>query len=309
MKHLNLRQLEIFRAVMETRSITRAGERLNISQPAVSRALSALEAEIGFALFHRSRGSVQPSTDAELLASEVERLFQQTHSLRESVERVRHSYEGRLSVSSIPSLAGAFIGAAVGRLVRKRPRMGFELHSRISHQVVQDVVHHRVDIGFIHGATDDRGVHQWTVGESEVVCVMHRDHPLAERDSLEPRDLAGQPLVFLDKHAPMSHLIREAFAAAGHQPTVVVETNLSAAAKAVVSSGGAIALLDPLTLLDGSANLVMRAFRPRIPVRIYCLTSARRPLSHAAKLLSCEVTATIEAYAESDPSIQVHRNE
>lgn len=303
MKHVNLRQLEIFRTVMETGSITKAAEQLNVTQPAVSRALSAFEEELGFELFHRGRGRAQPSTDAELLLSEVERLFQQVESLRDSAERVQYAQQGRLSVAAVPSLAGSFIGFAAAAFQQKRPRVGFEIFSRISGQVVEDVTHHRVDLGFIHGPADDTGVDQWIVGESEIVCIMHRDHPLVERDVLTPRDLAEYPLAFLDKHAPPSHLVREAFATSGYKPRVVVEANLSAAAKATASSGNIVALTEPLTLLNDPQKLAVRSFRPRIPIRIYAIASTQRPLSHAARTMADEVVLSIQNYARHHPYI------
>lgn len=308
MRHLNLRQLEIFRTVMEAGSITDAAVQLNVTQPAVSRALSMLEDELGFELFHRTRGRVQPSTDAEVLALEVERLFQQVESLRESVERVRHAHEGRIVVSAVPSLAGSFIGFAAGTFLESHPRVGFEIYSRISRQVVDDVVQHHVDLGFIHGPADEPGVEQWIVGESEIVCVMDRNHPLVDKDVLAPRDLADQRLVFLDKLAPPSHLVREAFATSGYQPRVVVEANLSMAARAVASAGTAVAMIDPLTMLNEPQQLALRPFRPRIPIRVFCIASSRRPLSHAARALAEEVLLTIQRYAATHAYIRSRRH-
>lgn len=305
MKHVNLRQLEVFRAVIKAESISQAAVQLNVTQPAVSRAVAMLEDEIGFKLFHRSRGRVHPSTDAQVLDSEVERLFQQIESLRDSVERVRDAQEGRLMVSAVPSLAGSFVGFAIGRFLRERPRIRPELYSRISGQAVEDVVHHRVDLGFIHAPAKDAGVNQKIVGESEIVCIMHRDHPLAGVELLTPRELVDQALVFLDKQAPPSHLVREAFAASGVQPRISVEVNLSAAAKAVASAGSAIAMIDPLTMLgERSPHLVIRHFRPRIPLRIFCISSPTRPLSHAAQAFVQDIRLTIRSYAKDHSYIR-----
>lgn len=304
MKHVNLRHLEIFRAVMEAGSITDAASQLNVSQPAVSRALSMLEEELGFELFHRTRGRVHPGPDAEVFASEVERLFHQLESLRESVEHVRHAQAGRIAVSAVPSLAGSFVGFAVGSLLDNHPQLGFELFSRSSRQVVEDVLHHHVDLGFIHGPADEAAVDQWTVGESEIVCVMHRNHPLLEYEVLTPRDLVEHALVFLDKQAPPSYLVREAFATSGVQPRVAVEASQSMAAKAVASAGPAVAMIDPLTILNEPQQLRLRPFRPRIPIRIYCIASMRRPISHAARAMIREVTRVIQNYATTHSYIR-----
>jgi len=70
--HIKLRHLEVFNALFEAGSVSRAAERLNLSQPAVSIALSNLEDQTGFRLFHRDRGFFAPTNEALLLRDEVQ---------------------------------------------------------------------------------------------------------------------------------------------------------------------------------------------------------------------------------------------
>ena len=72
-RHLNFRQVEAFKAVFECGSMTMAGERLNISQPAVSKLIAALERRIGFGLFDRRAGRLQATVEGRLLYEDVER--------------------------------------------------------------------------------------------------------------------------------------------------------------------------------------------------------------------------------------------
>ena len=72
---LNMRQIEAFRAVYQTGGMTSAGQMMNITQPAVSRLIRDLEAEIGLALFVREGTTIAPTPDAASLYEEVERSF------------------------------------------------------------------------------------------------------------------------------------------------------------------------------------------------------------------------------------------
>src|SRR4051794_32383621 len=88
---VNIRQIEAFHAVMETGSVTHAGARLGISQPAVSKLLKSFAESCGFKLFLRSNGRLLPTREARLVAAEVELLVSGT----ERVERVAAAVRNR----------------------------------------------------------------------------------------------------------------------------------------------------------------------------------------------------------------------
>ena len=79
---MNLRQIDAFRAVMESGTVSRAAKRLSVSQPAVSKLIQSLEQAIGLVLFDRTRGRLSPNAEATMLLEEVERLFGGLSSLK-----------------------------------------------------------------------------------------------------------------------------------------------------------------------------------------------------------------------------------
>lgn len=300
MSRLNLRHLEVFRTVMEQGSVTDAAQALNITQPAVSKALAGLEQSFGFALFGRLHGRLHPTGDAHRLNAEIASLFDHVTLFRERVSGLREGREGKLAISSIPSLSISLTSFVVARFVRERPNVRIELFSEIAGRVVDDVVHHRSDLGLAHYPLAAEGVVEQVVGESEMLCMMHKGHPLASNDFLTPALLKRQPLVLLDRWAPPSHLVRECFAQAGVSPSVVVEANPSVAAKTIARFSDAVAIIDPWPMIiDSSPDVVMRPFRPRVPLRITCLRSAYRPMSqlalHFVDYMQAEVARISEA--------------
>lgn len=305
MARFNIRQLEVFHVVMESESVTRAAQRLNVTQPAVSKSLALLEDRIGVKLFKRAGSRLHPGADAYRFHTEVERLLRQADSLEEHIESIRHAEEGRLAVSSIPTLASSLVAFGVGRVTRARPAVRVELYSEISGRVIEDVNHLRVDLGFVHGSIADHSVASRLIGESEIVCVMRKDHRLAAHEMVTPRDLEGEALIFLDALAPPSHLVRETFAQAGVLPRVRIETNLSMAAKAAALAGDGVAMIDPLPMLiEPSADLAMRGFRPRVPLRINCLYPTQRPLSQLAIRFIDEVRTVVDEMSHGNPFVQ-----
>lgn len=280
----NLRQLEVFSVMMETASVSETARRLHVTQPAVSKTIANLEELVGLQLFRRVRGRIIPSTDAQRLNAEVDRVFAQMDSLTGSIVGLRSARAGHLTIAAVPAMAGTLIGLCAGRFLEERPRVRLTLLARMSPQAVEDVSRHRVELAFIHGALSDPDVEGVIVGESEFVCAMQRSHPLAAMQTLTPQDLRDQPLIFLDEATPPSVLVREKFAQAGITPKVVMETNMSFAARTALLNSNTIAVIDSLfSMTDEREEIVVRPFRPRVPLQIYCLYSAHRPLSPLAQ--------------------------
>ncbi len=108
------------------------------------------------------------------------------------------------------------------------------------------------------------------LGDSEVMCLMHQDHPLAKLEEISPADLDGTPLIQFDAESPPSVLIRESFAKFGVRPRTKMELNFSKLADAMLVPGD-VAFIDPFAISPRKA-LVIRRFVPRIPLSIFMLT-------------------------------------
>jgi DNA-binding transcriptional LysR family regulator len=292
----NLRQLEVFSVMMETGSVSETARRLHVTQPAVSKTIANLEEIVGLQLFRRVRGRIIPSTDAERLNAEVDRVFAQMDSLVGSIIGLRSARAGHLTLATVPAMAATVVGLCAGKFLEDRPRVRLTLMARMSPQAVEDVSRHRVELGFIHGPPADPDVEGIIVGESEFVCAMRRSHPLAAMQTLTPQDLRQQSLIFLDAASPPSQLVRDKFAQANVVPKVVMETNMSFAARAAVLNSNSVAVIDSLfAMTDERPDLVVRPFRPRVPLQIYCIYSAHRPLSPLAQQFIADVRERIAA--------------
>lgn len=300
----SLRQLALFRTLMETQSVTETAKRMGITQPAVSKMLAQLEDVVGLQLFHRSRGRIHPGPDAERLYVDTERLLEQVEAFNKSVSAMRSGKRGHLAVAAIPILATTVVASAIGRFVASRPSVQVEVSAMGSDEVVQQVLTHRVELGFVHGIANEPAVSGQVIGESEIVCVVHRDHPLAQHTVLTPRDLRHERLTLHDTRTPSTHLVRELFHDHGVTPQIAVETNMSDVARGVVRSGGSIALIDPwATTFGRDFDLVAVAFRPRVPLRISCLQSIYRPRSRLADQFVGDIRAEIAQMSIISPYV------
>src|SRR5262245_44105498 len=129
---MNYRQLEVFRAVMQTGSVTAAARMLNLSQPAVTKILRHAEDQLRFALFDRVKGRLVPTPEAQALFPDVERVFDDLRSVRQMVGSLQTTRSGALTIVTIPTLGGAALPRAISEFLKTRPdvRLGFEVRPR-----------------------------------------------------------------------------------------------------------------------------------------------------------------------------------
>ena len=137
---MELRQLEAFAAVMSTGSVTAAGRLLGRSQPAISRLLQELEAEIGYALFTRSGPRVTPTDQGFLLYDDVERALSSLQQIRGRAEEIARGQAQPLLLAATSALAAGLVPDALKRIEAQSGAARIQLRSASPERVVHAVL-------------------------------------------------------------------------------------------------------------------------------------------------------------------------
>jgi DNA-binding transcriptional LysR family regulator len=260
---LSMRELEVFRRVMELGTITAAAEMLHISQPAVSRTLQQAERRLGFPLFLRRKKRLLATAEAQSLFPETVSAFAAFDVVQKRAGDLRGGRAGMLSIAAISAFANALLPAAIARFRSSRPDVAITLQSMSALQVTTYVANHQADLGLVIDTIAAPAVSVSDLWASDFGCVMPRAHPLASKPHLAPADIEHEALICLSRQLPLGIHAMRVFADADVPLKIAIEVSQSTVACALVRAGAGLALLDGLAMMGTPApDLVMRPFYP-----------------------------------------------
>jgi DNA-binding transcriptional LysR family regulator len=281
---MKLTQLNAFKAVIECQTVTAAAERLNLSQPAVSRLLSGLEQRLGFNLFIRKGNRLVLSDEGEAFYLEVAKVFEAVSGLDSTADSIRAHRFGSLNIAAMPLLSNAFLPRILATFLKQSSRMKVGFKTYRSEDVVRRVQSQTTDIGFAFIDEQLAGVKAQKV-ESECVCLLPASSPLANKMSIDIHDIADQVLIRHEKDITQRRidqlLRRYNLSTIEH-----IEVSLASTAAALVREGVGIAITDPFTahMASEHCDVVMRPLTFLLPFEFDILYPALKPIHRHAEL-------------------------
>ena len=280
---LNLRQIEVFRAIMITGSISGAARLLSVSQPAISRLLAYTEDRLALRLFERVRGRVQPTPEARRLFQEVDQVHQGVVRVNELADELRERGTGSVRIVASPSVGQALVPDAIARLRERFPDLRVEFEILTLLEVVAKVVAGRADLGVSILPVDEPTLATEVLTEGRLMAIMPRDHALARLRVVRPADLAPYPLVGFGPQTPYGDVVARALALKSAPLRISTVVRFTPVACAMVRAGAGVAVVDEFVLRGRTwPELVSRPLAPKTRVHVHLLTPRFEPLSRTA---------------------------
>lgn len=287
---MKFQQINAFKAVIELGTVTAAANYLHIAQPAVSRLIASLEATVGFALFERIKGRLQPTAQGRAFYLEVERAFVGLDRLRRSASSIRQQSSGSLVLAAMPLLSNLFLPEVLLHSLRGGFSGALNLQTFRSEEVLQRVAIQTCDIGFALAAEPGDSMTGLRLS-CDCICLLPPGHPLAGlRRPLTLQDLATTPLI-RNERDPAQQLLDHAFRQEGIHRHDPIEVSFASAMACLVAGGAGAAVTDPFTAhLARSQNeaVTIHRFSPALPFEFYILLPTLRPLSPAVHRFLCD---------------------
>lgn len=258
MHPIDARTLEIFRTIAETGSATRAAERLNSTQPSITRAIGAFEKQCGFKLFERGRYGMSLTEAGSVLLESVERNFAGLNLVQDAIAQLRLGLPGTLRTVAVPVVADGALCDLLADFARAHPRVAVNIKSAHPQTVINDILTGEVDLGAIIG-TPPQGfdLEVRVIGERRMKIAVPSDHRLANRERIHFRELHRETFVMIAQ----PHNIRLAVEAMmndfGVRPSVTHEVSTQRTVVELARRTGAIGFADDEVIDSVSRSDVM----------------------------------------------------
>ena len=245
---LNLRQIEVFRAVMTTGSIRGASELLFVSQPAVSRLLSHTESRVGFALFERIKGRLYATPEAKKLFHEIERMYQGVQRVNELAQELAENREGILNIVSSPSIGQMMIPQAIAAFREDHPQVKLTFQYLGYVPLKERLLNHQADLGVTILPVDHPNLDVTPLAQGQLVCICPYNHPLSRLSTLTLADMRPYPLISYDRATPFGVILDRMYEAADEALKSAIEVGSPQNACSLVQAGAGIALVDEFSV-------------------------------------------------------------
>jgi len=279
---MRLRHIELFQAILQTGSLTAAAQLLHISQPAASKILKHAEQQLGFALFSRVRGKLQPTAEARILQQETERLAADLQRLRRLADNLGRGEERALRLICTPALAQALIPQALQRWRQHFANTPCQLATQHTAEIVQALLMREADLGLTLQAVEHPGLSSEVLAQGQMMVIAPANWwSKAELEQpLRLQELAGVPLIGLDTRDALGGLLRGHLQELSPSPQVCTWVQTYQLARSLVAAGQGLALVDPFTALAGDSQQIQaRPLEPLIQVPLYALARAQESAS------------------------------
>jgi DNA-binding transcriptional LysR family regulator len=296
---MNQKQLEAFRLVMRTGSISTAAQQLFVSQPTMSRLLSDLEKSIGLKLFDRRQGKTSVRPEALAFYQSVEQVFMGANYLRRVAEEIRNKVGIRLRIGSLPAFGLTLMPEVIAKFHREHPKASIEVTVATSPSLGDSVSNGLTDIAVVEGAPHLIGTEILRHFSMPRVAVLRADDALVARDVIDLNEAAPRMPIWMTSIANLEPALRRAsVASAPDASSASLTVNLADTACRFVSLGLGIAVIDPITALAlPVSGLVTRPITPALTFDFCIIRSQRLAASAVAQSFVDGLVARCEAIA------------
>lgn len=271
---MRLRYIELFHAVLTTGSLTGAANLLNISQPAASKALQQAENQLGFTLFNRVRGRLQPTEQALLLRPRVEKIIRELHDLQRLTTNFSRPESCPLRVTCTPTLAQALVPDATTLLREAYPAATAELSTLHSAEMCESLTLRETDIGLTLQDASHPELRQEPLcrGRVMVIAPPGRWSSAELSQPLPVTALANRPMIGIAVQDALGNMLQSHLMHVDPAPQISVWVQTYQLAYALVAQGAGLALVDPFTASQGDGHIVQtRPLNLELDVVLYAV--------------------------------------
>ncbi|MDF2441609.1 MAG: hypothetical protein JWN98_2593 [Abditibacteriota bacterium] len=245
---MNINHLAVFHAVAEESSLTRAAEKLHISQPAVSKSLRELERSLGMALFHRLSTGVRLTEAGELLLGFSHQIFELDREAENALHELRALERGRLHVGASTTIGTYLLPEICARFQRIYPRVELQLEIDNTRAIHDHLRKSEIDLALTEGVDEANEFTRDVFLMDEIVPIAPPLHPLTCPRHLSLAEVCAHPMILREEGSGTREVVQAALQSRGLEPTILMSLGNTEAIKRAVAAGIGLAWVSRLTI-------------------------------------------------------------
>lgn len=278
---MTITQLQVFIKVVELGSFTKAARVLNMTQPAVSHAISSVESELGVTLIIRDKRKGLILTDVgNRILVHFREILNGVEKVEQEVAMEKGHEVGTIRIGSFPSASAYFLPRMINIFREKYPNLELVLHEGTLKEVEEWLLSRVIDVGIVILPNKEMEIVPLTRGK--MVVVLHNDHPLCEKEAITINDLEGEPIIlFKGGYEPP---IIDMFKQAGVPLRVEYAVSTVTTSLNMIQEGLGLAILAELSLTNLPPNVKTKELAPQVWREIALAVPSLRESSLAVQL-------------------------
>jgi DNA-binding transcriptional LysR family regulator len=281
---MDIAALQAFLAVAETRSFSRAAERVFLTQPAVSKRIGTLETQLGTRLFDRIGKRVQLTPAGTALYERARRVLRELDDVKRSIADLAGTIAGELRLATSHHIGLHRLPGPLKRFHATYPQVRLDLRFMDSEQACNEVARGEIELAIVTLPPKlEAPLQADAVWDDPLDVVVARHHPLAEAHDVQLRQLAAYPAILPGPGTYTREIILKALGTWRDKIEIGMATNYLEVLKMLASIGLGWSAL-PRTMIDESLAVVQIG-KMKIERRLGIVTHSARTLSNAAQAL------------------------
>lgn len=279
---MDLANLNAFIAIAETGSFSGAGERLYITQPAISKRIAGLEQQLNVRLFDRLGREVSLTEAGRALLPRAYQILNVLDDTRRALTNLTGEVSGRLTLATSHHIGLHRLPPVLRAFTRAYPKVALDIQFLDSEVAYEEILHGRAELAVITLAPEPHAlIRAMPVWDDPLDFVAAPEHPLANSGPMQLADIVRYPAVFPGSKTFTHHIVSRLCEAEGLKPNIAMSTNYMETIKMMVSIGLAWSVL-PRTMLD---EQVARIPLPGVQLnrQLGYILHTERTLSNAAR--------------------------
>ena len=272
---ISLKQLEVFVAIASAGTVRAAAERLFVTQPAVSMALSELERQLDAQLFDRERGRLRLSQRGKEVLPMAQEVIERTYEILRQTGQQPLVLTGELHVGASNTIGNYLVGELLGGFIAMHPQVSLQVSVENTETITANLLEHRIDVGCVEGPVNHPQLEVMPWRDDALVVCAAPAHPLALQSELKPRHFKQAKWILRERGSAMRVQAEQALNSlpAGQ---ILLELGQVEAIKQAVIAGLGLALLPRHAVqTELAAGLLRQLEVAELPLRrSWCLVSS-----------------------------------